>query len=169
MSFISLSSMLVHEVESTSKNVFAKKVRDAIEELSKECISLKKTCDLRYTCLKVQHYLLKLFPDQARIVSKWRSKTLDIKRHSTYKYSDSVCRGCNNGEEDVHHVMNCNIDPDDPDFLSVKDVRKLGDLTVESANSLRSQIERIASFLDKVTINLNRILHNPKCKNQGCV
>ena len=42
------------EVESTSKHVFAKKVRDAIEEtafleLSKECTSLKKTCDLQYT------------------------------------------------------------------------------------------------------------------------
>ena len=107
------------------------------------------------------------FPDQARIVFKWRSKTLDMKRHSTYKYSNLVCRGCNNGEEDVHHVMNCNIDPDDPDFLVVKDSRKLRDLTVESANSLCAQIEPIASFRDQV--NLNRTLHHPKCKNQGCV
>ena len=112
---------------------------------------MKKTRDLQYSDFKVQDYLLKLFPDQARVVFKWRSKTLDIKCHSTYKFNDTVCRGCNYEDEDVHHIINCSIDPDDPDFLAVEEVTQLGDLQVESVHRLCSQIKRITSFLDQVT------------------
>ena len=51
-----------------------------------------------------------LFPGQTRAVFKWRSKTLDLKCHSTYKYDDELSRKFGTCNETAEHVVNCNQD-----------------------------------------------------------
>ena len=59
----------------------------------------EKTSTLQYKDLATQDYLLHLFPDQARTMFKWRSRTLDLKSHLSYKYNDLLCRGCKEADE----------------------------------------------------------------------
>jgi hypothetical protein len=139
------------EIKSLSKDVFNTRVRKAIEakafsDLYEECKALKKTSDLQYQRLEVQQYLLKLSPDQARIMFKWRSKTLDIKCHRTYKYKDLKCRGCGNNDEEVDHVVNCEGISNNSESLPVEDVSCLGELNKERSLDLQEQIGRISSL-----------------------
>ena len=140
----------LNEIKSVSKAVFAYRVKKAIREtafseLKEDCRSLKKTADLHYTQFGTQEYLLKLFPDQAKTVFKWRSKTLDLKTHLTYKYSDSWCRGCESVEETVMHVMNCGVDIP----VLAADVTKLHHLSEDSFIDIQRQAKRIMSFIDE--------------------
>jgi len=69
----------LNEIKLMSKDSYARKVKAAVtsvalSQLVAECQSLKKTASLQYKELKVQEYLTQLFPSQARIVFKWRSK-----------------------------------------------------------------------------------------------
>ena len=79
----------------------------AIEDLRKECKEKKKTTNLVYTTLKTQGYLLHMYPKQARIICQARSKSLDIKEHRSYKYTDLSCRKCQTYDETLTHVINC--------------------------------------------------------------
>ena len=72
------------QIKTMSKNCFAEKVKSAVytaalQELVAESHSLKKTASLEYKSLKVQDYFSHLYISQARIIFKWRSKTLDLK------------------------------------------------------------------------------------------
>ena len=139
------------KIQSMSKDMFSRQVRKKIEEtaftdLCAECTSLKKTANLQYQRLETQDYLLKCFPGQARTIFKWRSKTLNLKLHSTYKYEDEVCRGCGASEESAEHVVNCN----QADITVVEDVTTLGEITKEVMNRLQVQTERIKVFLESV-------------------
>ena len=101
------------EIKNLSKVTFKGMVNKAVattafEELKAECGSLKKTADLSYDTFKLQGYLSKLFPNQARVIFKGRCKTLDIKTHNTYMYrEDTACRGCGIENETLEHVLNC--------------------------------------------------------------
>ena len=57
--------------------------------------------------METQKYLKCLYPKQARIILQCRSKTLDIKQHRPYSYSDIVCRSCGREDENVEHIINC--------------------------------------------------------------
>ena len=100
------------EIRELKKETFRKMVNEAVEdfafkELTEECKGLKKTSCLSYESLKLQDYLKKMYPNQAKILFKCRSKTLDIKTHLTYKYRDSMCRKCGECPEEVQHIINC--------------------------------------------------------------
>ena len=141
----------LEEINSTSKGVFSKQVKEAIKEtafaeLLNECSSLQKTSDLQYQSLKVQDYLLKLPPHQARGIFRWRSKTLDIKTHRTYKYDNTLCRGCGNCEETAEHVVNCGRET----VIPVIDVGQLGEVQ-DIRDQLVSQVGRLLSFIERVT------------------
>ena len=43
----------------------------------------------------------------AKIIFKCRSKTLSIKDHSRFKYSDNLCRWCGVDDETLQHIVNC--------------------------------------------------------------
>ena len=138
------------EIKSLSKGVFARRVRQAIVEtafleLQKTCKSMKKTSDIDYNSFGVQDYLLKLYPPHAKAIFKWRSKTLDIKTHSTYKYNDTLCRGCGRSDESVEHVMNC----DESIQVMAEEITKLGEIDRETCTSLQLQAKRIISFIEK--------------------
>ena len=100
------------EIKNMSKAEFRSMVNKSVEndaflELVQECTEKKKTGDLTYEKLQTQEYLKVLYPNQARIVFKCRSRTLDIKSHSTYNYKDQKCRKCGIQDETVCHIINC--------------------------------------------------------------
>ena len=138
------------EIKSVSKDVFANRVKKAIsaaafKELKENCNSLKKTSELRYQKLETQEYLLKMFPSQAKTIFKWRSKTLDIKTHSTFKYNDTVCRGCGIAEETVDHIINCG----ELERIAVEEVTWLEKDSPETYITLQAQAKKIMSFIEE--------------------
>ena len=145
--------MYLNEIKSFSKAVFANRVKKAINEtafleLKESCSSMKKTADLCYDTFGTQQYLLKLFPEQAKTVFKWRSKTLDLKTHLTYKYKDSLCRRCESMEETVGHIMNCGGDSP----VVAEDVTALCVLSEDSLLNIQNQVKLIMSYIEDVSM-----------------
>ena len=135
------------EIKNLSKVTFKGMVNKAVattafEELKAECGSLKKTADLSYDTFKLQGYLSKLFPNQARVVLKGRCKTLDIKTHNTYMYrEDIVCRGCGVENETLQHVLNCGYE----ECLNL-DVSRIDTDSDNVVTKLIQAVNRITSF-----------------------
>ena len=103
----------LHEIKAMSKECFKKLVqkcvrRHAFNELVNECNSKKKTGDIQYSSLKLEQYMENMYPTHSKVVFQCRSRTLDIKDHRSYKYADLKCRGCENADETLEHVINCN-------------------------------------------------------------
>ena len=81
--------------------------RFALKELNEEKEKQSKSKSLpSYQSLKRQDYFNTLSTEHARILFKVRCKILDIKVFNAWKYSDCVCRRCNDGIEDVNHILN---------------------------------------------------------------
>ena len=140
------------QIKELSKECYKRKVKEsvgefALKQLVTECCGLKKTADLKYDCLKLQDYFSCLCPSQARLVFKWRSQTLNIKTHLTYKYNDTLCRGCQNEVEDPYHIINCGAETKVDAALNVLEIDCLDD---QKKYALKTMIHRIASFLEKV-------------------
>ena len=139
-------------IKEMSKDSFAHKVKFAVTEsalgqLLEECRGLKKTACLCYDSLKLQDYFSSLYPSQARIVFKWRSETLDIKSHLTYKYNDLQCRCCNDHVENPHHIINCGVADKIESDLDILNLEDIDDLTI---SDLKRMVARISSFIEKV-------------------
>ena len=94
-----------------------------------ECLNQKKTADLHYSELKLQHYLEHLSPSHSKLVFKWRSKTLDLKTHLTYKYPDKLCRNCKIHEETPDHVLNCGMDDRMEKNMDIRKIDQIDDCT----------------------------------------
>ena len=136
-----------------SKEAFANRVKKAVAEtafceLLTECQSLKKTSCLQYKTLKVQEYWSSLYPSQAKHVFKWRSRTLDLKTHLTYKYSDTLCRSCKNCEETPEHALNCGVVGSSMDIkIDILSLDKVDDYT---KSELKRMVMRLSSFMERV-------------------
>ena len=105
-------NLSIDEIKKMERKGYTKKVNMAVcnvayENLKEECKKKEKTANLEYSSFKLQRYFTCLYPNQARIVFKCRSQTLDIKTHLTYKYHDLLCRGCEVEEETLQHIVNC--------------------------------------------------------------
>ena len=122
-------------------------MKKSVTELVAECRGLKKTATLEYDCLKLQDYFSYLYQSQARVVFKWRSRTLDVKSHLTYKYKDTVCRGCLIEAEDPYHVVNCGVERKVNTELNVSE---MDILDKQEKYLLKTMIHRVASFLERV-------------------
>ena len=72
-----------------------------------------------------------------------RSKTLDIKTHRTFKFHDTVCRGCGVEEETLEHLVNCGISPSEHIVVNLEDI-------CDSKSEAVIFVERVQSFLEKV-------------------
>ena len=116
------------QIKCMSKDNFKKIVREAIRQkafttLVEECNGQNKTQTVVYNELKLQDYLTKLYPWQSQLLFQYRSKTLDIKTHRSYKYSDLYCRWCNLCEEQACHIINCGEETIDiPDLNSLDEI-----------------------------------------------
>ena len=140
-------------IRTMSKDRFSKLVKDSVGksalcQLKAECVSLKKTAGLEYKELQLQNYLSVLYPSQSKVIFKWRSKTLDIKSHLTYKYEDLLCRGCGVEEENLPHILNCGVEATiDSEF----DVLSLDEIDEVTMYDLKWMVHRINMFLEKVS------------------
>ena len=83
-------------------------------------------------------------PSEAKIIFKCRSKTLQIKDHMKYKYSDMSCRWCGVAEETLEHVTNCGKDQ------SINDIEK--SLTQMDLKEMKEIALRVKEFLAKVEV-----------------
>jgi len=95
-----------------SKEVYKKKVKKAVTEqalkdLVRENDNKKRTSSIKYDNLETQKYIKMMDTRSAKIIFKCRSKTLSIKQHMKYKFSDQSCRWCGIGEENLEHIVNC--------------------------------------------------------------
>ena len=95
-----------------------------------------------------QKYLSVLYPSQARVIFKWRSKTLDIKSHLTYKYEDLVCRLCGVEEENPSHIMNCGQGGDR--INNNIDILLLDEINEATKCELKKMIVRLNLFQEKL-------------------
>ena len=142
----------LNDIKAMSKNGFAEKVKavisqKALDQLLGECQSLKKTTNLQYESLKPQEYWSYLYPSQSRLIFKWRSKTLDLKTHLTYKYSDSLCRLCKLDIETPEHAVNCGKADRMEVDIDILNVNKTDDFT---KSELKKLAIRMRSFLESV-------------------
>ena len=141
----------LNNIKIMSKNCFAGKVKTAItdaalKELVAETKGLKKTASLQYNSLKLQEYFSHLYISQARLVFKWRSETLDLKTHLTYKYSDTLFRSCKSDIETPDHVINCGM----MNMMDIKvDVLNLDAVDDFTVSELKQMILRIISFQER--------------------
>ena len=142
--------MSEEEIKVKSKDAFKRIVKNAIRKVAltnliQEFSQQKKTNTLVYTKLKPQDYLTKLFPWQSKLIFRCRSKTLDIKTHQTYKYSDKLCRWCNIWDEDLSHIINCG-----EEVLEIPELRNMEVLDKRMVTRISRITYRIQDFLEKV-------------------
>ena len=96
----------------------------------------------------MQDYLSVLYPSEAKLIFKWRSETLDIKSHLSYKYNDLNCRGCTVGIEEPDHILNCGWDDQINNNI---DVLNLGVIDKLTKLEIKRMVVRITRFLENVT------------------
>ena len=138
------------QIKCMSKDNFKKIVRKAIRQkafttLVEECNGQNKTQAVVYNELKLQDYLTKLYPWQSQLLFQYRSKTLDIKAHRSYKYSDLYCRWCNLCEEQACHIINCG-----EETIDIPDLNSLDEISPVLNSKLLFITNRIQQFLEKV-------------------
>lgn len=143
----------LNAIKSMSKDSYSTLVKKAINEtalkhLKAECSGLKKTANLQYDALKLQEYLSVLYPSESKIIFKWRSETLDIKSHLSYKYGDVNCRGCGVMTEEPYHILNCGenqLITTDIDVLNLDQIDEVTKL------ELKRMVIRVTRFLERVS------------------
>ena len=86
-----------------------KKVRQAVSDqalrdLKEENNKLSRTQNITYDKIETQQYIKRMNPTAAKTIFKCRAKTLNIKDHMRYKFSDSACRWCGIGDETLEHL-----------------------------------------------------------------
>ena len=136
-------------IQKMKKDAFRGLVNEAVEkialkELVADCVSKKKTENNIHSTIRTQPYLTKLYPNQAKVIFKCRSGTLDIKSHLTYKYGDLKCRKCGVGDETVDHIVNCGYD-------DIIDFKYLGEEIMDNEEDVKRSVQRIIYFIEEVS------------------
>ena len=143
-------SLSEEKIRSISKEAFKGIVKRAVTQtaltnLQEECNAQKKTKSLVYSKLKTQDYLLKLYPWQSQMISRCRSKTLDINTHQKFKYNDTLCRWCNLQEETLDHITNCGEEE-----IEIVDLQNMEKMDNAHKTRVIRMTYRIQEFMDKV-------------------
>ena len=137
------------EIAGMSKETYKKKVKKAVfdqalKDLSQENEEKTRTRDIKFNTFNTQEYIQKLNPGDARVIFKCRSKTLSIKEHMSYKFSDTSCRWCGVAEETLGHIINCGKEAvinNVEEILAGMDLEKLREVAI-----------RVSEFTDKVEV-----------------
>ena len=102
------------EIEKMSKFTFKKLLKEKVNSaaflyLEEQKIKQKKIKDIVYSRLEMQEYLLDGDRDArvSKMIFKARGRTLDIKLHKKWKYSDTLCTGCQVNEESGEEILRC--------------------------------------------------------------
>ena len=151
-SILSKYEISLHEAEENSKEAFKTMVKKKVKEtafkvLKQECCEKKKTGSISYNSLKPQDYLSKLYPKEAQVIFKSRSKILEIKDHQSYRFTDKSCRRCGQEDETLQHIVNCR----EEDYLDTQIVYNLDDeISYETRLTLQLISRRVNDFLEEV-------------------
>ena len=95
-----------------SKNSWKRMVKKKITEYALIQLNMEKCTKSKlehlpdYTSFHKQNYFETLSVDHSRLLFQVRSRTLDIKAFRTWKYEDLTCRLCNDGDENIEHILN---------------------------------------------------------------
>ena len=89
--------------KTTTNNAIYQHALTYMQQKHKE---IKNTYVTNYTQLHQQDYFTYLSPQDARTCFQLKSGVYDIKYNRPYIYDDDVCRLCQNGIEDVFHILN---------------------------------------------------------------
>jgi hypothetical protein len=115
----------------------------ALHELNDQMRQLKKCHLPEYQKLAVQEYMVNLRPQQARAVFQIRAGVVDLKTIRHYAYQDTVCRLCNQNDEDIDHVVNtC------PRVARTNQIRNVS--TTIDIKDLEEIAERFLDFTNKI-------------------
>ena len=144
--------LCLEDIKKLKKQRFKRMVKKAIhkavlDDLTKECSSLKKTNNLTYEKLEMQEYLKVLYPDQARVILKSRCQALDIKTQNTFKFQegDTICRKCGIDEETFDHIVNCGFEANNHITIDITNLQESSEL---QTSTLMRTVNRINSFCD---------------------
>ena len=92
------------------KNMVDKRVMAVVlEELNEKLEKEKDSGKITFPCqtkIKVQEYMKKMTPHDARLLFAVRSRNIDLRGVRTYMYEDTSCRLCGCGVENIDHVIN---------------------------------------------------------------
>lgn len=137
------------EIKKMSKDRFKRKVRivirnKAFEELKKDNASKTKTKNIIYDKYETQQYIKSMYPGAAKIILKCRAKTLKIKDHMRYKFTEYSCRWCGVSDETLEHVVNCGHDE------KIDNVEQaLVEMNIDELSRIASRVD---GFLSKIEI-----------------
>ena len=143
---ITLSDATTKGREAFKDLVKRKTAEVAFKELTEECKSKSKTKNIQYGSLKGAEYLQHLYPSQAKVIFQARSKTLDIKEHRQYKFSDMKCRKCKEEDETFTHIVNCGYD----DKVDTSIINETSHFTYDTKIKLGIITNRALDFFEEI-------------------
>ena len=80
----------------------------ALEHLTSQCETNRKTMHLKYSKLGQSTYFTALKPKYARVIFKARTRMYDIKTNFTEKYEgNTFCSFCRRDAESFEHIFKC--------------------------------------------------------------
>ena len=88
----------------------------------------------------------------AKVIYKARGKSLDIKTHKKWKYSDFLCFGCGEESETVDEILSCsglgngekNANPKSNECFFGENVKKM----IETAVELKQRLKKRKDIID---------------------
>ena len=114
-------------IKCMSKDSWKTLVRKNVEtfwfnKLVQECVSMKKTQNLKYDALRCQDYLVAMSPLDAQIIFRLRTRSVSCKGNmSSAHRADMSCRLCGECDETQEHITNCSkIRGDKREILTLK-------------------------------------------------
>ena len=81
----------------------------------------------------------------AKIILKCRAKTLKIKDHMRYKFSEYSCRWCGVSDETLDHIINCGQSEERIDDVE----QALLEMNIDKLNKIALRVDE---FLSKVEV-----------------
>ena len=137
------------QIKQMTKETYKKTIKKAVYEvahndLNLECSAKSKTKEIVFNKFIIQHYIQVMPPNLSKLIFQARSKTLDLKCHTPFLYSDTNCRWCGVGEETIAHIVNCGAST-----LPISDIQE--EISAGSnLVALELIAHRIQNFLDLV-------------------
>ena len=110
-----------------NKNGWKKLVKSSVSnqafiQMTNECRSKSKTSSLSYNSLKRQSYLYEYNTNHAKMIFKFRSRTISCKVNQKSSFTDLKCRLCKSCEETQDHIINCQAVRQDDEVLEIMDM-----------------------------------------------
>ena len=145
------------EIKQKTKSYFNNFVHEKIyqnvfDRLNEEKKRYSKVSELEYNALGRQKYLqansYRLNKEEAQLIFKLRSRTVDVKGNMKWNYADTVCDGCGEEDETQEHVFYCEslreegrnrkVEYEKIEYGSVEDKAEAADIFKEILRKLKT-------------------------------